>query len=88
VRDLQQPIVDLVAGARPNFVKLAPVVRALERHRLFAARIVHTGQHYDSQMDDALFEELRIPRPDVRLEAGSGPTGRKPRGFWNATKRT
>src|SRR5688500_13785927 len=69
------PILDLVAGARPNFMKLAPVVRALGHHRVLAPRIVHTGQHYDASMSDVFFEELGLPRPDVHLEVGSGTHG-------------
>ena len=61
----------LVAGARPNFVKLAPLYRALGalEARLM---IVHTGQHYDHSMSGSFFEELAIPEPDVNLEVGSG----------------
>jgi UDP-N-acetylglucosamine 2-epimerase (non-hydrolysing) len=66
---------DLVAGARPNFMKLAPVVRALKGHPEIVPRIVHTGQHYDPSMTDVFFEELGIPAPDVHLEVGSGTHG-------------
>ncbi len=67
----------LVAGARPNFMKLAPVVKALDRHNRNAARaisrlIVHTGQHYDRRMSGTFFEELGIPDPDVDLDVRSG----------------
>ena len=63
----------LVAGARPNFMKLAPMVRALlERPESFAFRIVHTGQHYDREMSDVFFDELGIPKPDHHLGAGGG----------------
>lgn len=63
----------LVAGARPNFMKIAPIVRALrDRPELFDYRIVHTGQHYDREMSDVFFEELGIPKPDFHLEAGGG----------------
>jgi len=63
----------LVAGARPNFMKIAPIVRALQaRPGLFDYRIVHTGQHYDREMSDVFFEELGIPKPDFHLEAGGG----------------
>ncbi len=70
-----RPVVDLVAGARPNFMKLAPVVRALQAQDSVAFRIVHTGQHYDEAMTDVFFEELGIPAPDVHLEVGSGSHG-------------
>jgi UDP-N-acetylglucosamine 2-epimerase (non-hydrolysing) len=69
------PIVDLVAGARPNFMKLAPVERALRAHGEVRSRIVHTGQHYDAGMNDVFFDQLRIPRPEVHLEVGSGSHG-------------
>jgi len=69
-------LIDIIAGARPNFVKIAPIVHVLKaraaeggplRHRL-----VHTGQHYDAQMSGVFFEQLGIDSPDVNLEAGSG----------------
>jgi UDP-N-acetylglucosamine 2-epimerase (non-hydrolysing) len=72
---LHPSIVDLVAGARPNFMKLAPVARALSAHPSVRARIVHTGQHYDPAMNDVFFAELRIPAPDLHLEVGSGSHG-------------
>lgn len=63
----------LVAGARPNFMKLAPLVRALDRRASeIAYRIVHTGQHYDRDMSDVFFEELGIPKPHFHLGAGGG----------------
>jgi UDP-N-acetylglucosamine 2-epimerase (non-hydrolysing) len=61
----------VVAGARPNFMKIAPVVRALTARGL-SAGIIHTGQHYDERMSDAFFRELDIPQPFVNLEAGAG----------------
>lgn len=69
------PVIELVAGARPNFMKLAPVVRALNAHGGAPFRIVHTGQHYDPAMNAVFFEELRIPAPDVHLDVGSGLHG-------------
>ena len=69
------PILDLIAGARPNFMKLAPVVRALAAAGGVQVRIVHTGQHYDPAMNDVFFQELGIPRPDVHLDVGSGTHG-------------
>ena len=68
-------MIDLVAGARPNFVKLAPLAAALREQDRLAFRIVHTGQHYDAEMDDVFFQELGIPRPDVHLNVGSGSHG-------------
>lgn len=69
------PVFDLVAGARPNFMKLAPVVRGLRANGGATFRIVHTGQHYDPAMNDVFFQELGIPEPDVHLDVGSGSHG-------------
>jgi UDP-N-acetylglucosamine 2-epimerase (non-hydrolysing) len=60
-----------VAGARPNFMKVAPVLRALEERGVSNA-LVHTGQHYDTSMSAAFFDDLGLPEPDVHLEVGSG----------------
>ena len=60
-----------VVGARPNFMKVAPVITAL-RARGAAQTLVHTGQHYDVNLSDAIFRELEIPEPDVNLGVGSG----------------
>lgn len=62
----------LVAGARPNFMKIAPIVRALQGHPRLAFKIIHTGQHYDRDMNEVFFEELGIPAPDVFMGAGGG----------------
>jgi UDP-N-acetylglucosamine 2-epimerase (non-hydrolysing) len=63
----------LVAGARPNFMKIAPIIRALEPHEdLFYWRLVHTGQHYDKDMSSVFFDELNIPSPHYFLAGGSG----------------
>ena len=70
-----KPIIDLVAGARPNFMKLAPVLRAVLKRNELEPRIVHTGQHYDHGMNDVFFEELGIPEPHVHLDVGSGSHG-------------
>jgi UDP-N-acetylglucosamine 2-epimerase (non-hydrolysing) len=62
-----------VVGARPNFMKMAPILRALAAHDpALPAMLVHTGQHYDVDMNDRLFAGLGLPRPDVNLEVGSG----------------
>ncbi|MGH7445183.1 MAG: non-hydrolyzing UDP-N-acetylglucosamine 2-epimerase [Longimicrobiales bacterium] len=67
----QKPVRALVvAGARPNFMKIAPLLVEL-RERGHDARLVHTGQHYDAQMSDAFFEDLGIPEPDFHLGVGS-----------------
>lgn len=63
--------VDCIAGARPNFVKIAPVLRALKAGGL-NTRLIHTGQHYDSAMSEVFFTELQIPEPDINLGVGSG----------------
>lgn len=61
-----------VVGTRPNFVKIASVIRALERADAVEQVLVHTGQHYDHGLSDAFFEDLDLPRPDVDLAVGSG----------------
>jgi UDP-N-acetylglucosamine 2-epimerase (non-hydrolysing) len=62
-----------VVGARPNFMKMAPIVRALAPHpERFSTTLVHTGQHYDEAMSRVFFEELGMPRPDLDLNVGSG----------------
>ena len=61
-----------VIGARPNFMKAAPVIAACTAHRSLGQRCVHTGQHYDRQMSDIFFTELGLPQPDVNLGVGSG----------------
>lgn len=61
-----------VVGARPNFMKMAPILRAMAAHvPSIPVVLVHTGQHYDAGMSDRLFQDLRLPRPDVNLEVGS-----------------
>lgn len=63
----------VVAGARPNFVKVAPILKALNaRPERFVAVLVHTGQHYDTRMSDAFFTDLAMPKPDYTLGVGSG----------------
>lgn len=69
---MPMPILYLVAGARPNFMKIAPIVRALQAYGGLDYQIIHTGQHYDREMNDVFFEELGIPAPDVFMGAGGG----------------
>ena len=69
---MMQKRIYLVAGARPNFMKIAPIIRALQKKNTLAYRIVHTGQHYDREMNDVFFEELGIPAPDIFMAAGGG----------------
>ncbi len=68
--------IDLIAGARPNFMKIAPIIDALKAARSRGSslryRLIHTGQHYDKAMSGGFFEQLGIPEPDVNLEVGSG----------------
>lgn len=69
-------LIDIIAGARPNFMKIAPIIRALEARKAEGGelrfRLVHTGQHYDARMSGDFFEQLGIPHPDVNLEVGAG----------------
>jgi len=61
-----------VVGARPNFMKMAPILRAFSINRpSIPTLLVHTGQHYDKDMNDKLFEDLRLPKPDINLDVGS-----------------
>ena len=68
-------LVTIVAGARPNFVKIGPIVKALNQHpekQNLTYRLVHTGQHYDKEMSGDFFEQLGLPEPHVNLMAGGG----------------
>ena len=64
----------IIAGARPNFIKAAPIIHALKKAqaagRNITYRLVHTGQHYDYKMSGTFFRELNIPIPDINLECG------------------
>lgn len=66
----------IVAGARPNFMKIAPIIHAIQKNQVLGKnisyRLVHTGQHYDKNMSETFFEELNIPKPDVNLGVGGG----------------
>ena len=70
--------VTIIAGARPNFMKIAPIIHAIEikngenKQRLINYRLVHTGQHYDQKMSDTFFKELNIPEPNTNLGCGGG----------------
>lgn len=66
-----------VVGARPNFMKVAPVLNSLKSHSTIAQTLVHTGQHYDASMSDVFFEQLGIPAPDVNLAVGSSSHARQ-----------
>ena len=69
-------LIDIIAGARPNFMKIAPIIEAIEKEKNNGKnidyRLIHTGQHYDKNMSGSFFEELGIPEPDVNLECGGG----------------
>jgi UDP-N-acetylglucosamine 2-epimerase (non-hydrolysing) len=69
-------LIDLIAGARPNFMKIAPITHAIQlvqkQGKKIDFRLIHTGQHYDKNMSDSFFDQLNIPIPDVNLGAGGG----------------
>lgn len=68
--------ITIIAGARPNFIKIAPIINAIHQKQIFnkdlAFRLIHTGQHYDKNLSDTFFEELNIPKPNANLEVKSG----------------
>src|ERR1041384_2985230 len=69
-------LIDIIAGARPNFIKIAPLIEAIGEAQEAGVdmryRLVHTGQHYDKKMSGDFFEQLNIPTPHINLEVGSG----------------
>lgn len=68
--------IDIIAGARPNFMKIAPIIAEIKKQKARGKninyRLIHTGQHYDKKMSGSFFEQLGIPTPDLNLEVGSG----------------
>ena len=70
--------IDIIAGARPNFMKISPIIRQIKKYNqehpiaAFEFRLIHTGQHYDQNMSGSFFTQLDIPEPDLNLGAGSG----------------
>ena len=70
--------IDIIAGARPNFMKIGPIIHAIHKHNdqegiaKIDYRLIHTGQHYDKKMSDDFFDQLNIPKPDLNLGVGSG----------------
>jgi UDP-N-acetylglucosamine 2-epimerase len=76
-----------VVGARPNFMKAAPVIRALAEHGV-AQRLIHTGQHYDAKMSDVFFHDLGLPEPDINLGVGSGSQASQTAALMVALERT
>jgi UDP-N-acetylglucosamine 2-epimerase (non-hydrolysing) len=73
---MNAPLIDIIAGARPNFMKIASIIRAIEKRWMedggLRYRLVHTGQHYDPRMSGKFFEQLGIPEPHINFEVGSG----------------
>lgn len=84
-------LVDIIAGARPNFMKIAPIIRAIEARQAEGSplryRLIHTGQHYDRNMSGAFFEQLGIPDPDMNLSVGSGTQAEQTAGIMVAYER-
>jgi len=70
--------IDIIAGARPNFMKIGPIIHAIHRHneanpnKTIEYRLIHTGQHYDKKMSEDFFDQLNIPKPNINLGVGSG----------------
>jgi UDP-N-acetylglucosamine 2-epimerase (non-hydrolysing) len=73
---LSKNTIDIIAGARPNFVKIASIINAINDNAAYKDkinyRLIHTGQHYDPALSDVFFQQLNIPSPDINLEVGSG----------------
>lgn len=84
-------LVDIIAGARPNFMKIAPIIRAINDRRAYGSplrfRLIHTGQHYDQNMSGSFFEQLGIPDPDLNLSVGSGTQAEQTAGIMIAYER-
>ena len=76
-----------VVGARPNFIKVAPVLRALAPYEVVHQTLVHTGQHYDAAMSDVFFQQLEMPQPDFNLGVGSGTHAQQTAGVMLALER-
>ena len=68
--------IDIIAGARPNFMKISPIIDEILKHhkegKSITFRLIHTGQHYDKNMSESFFKQLKIPNPDYNLGVGSG----------------
>tara|TARA_B100000989_G_C19525522_1_gene466631 strand:- start:175 stop:1257 length:1083 start_codon:yes stop_codon:yes gene_type:complete len=61
-------MIDIIAGARPNFMKIAPLIKELRKRKKFKYRLIHTGQHFDSNMSKAFFDDLKLPKPDIHFK--------------------
>ena len=83
--------IDLVAGARPNFMKIAPIIEALKKAKAgglsLEYRLIHTGQHYDLNMSGSFFDQLGIPAPDINLGVGSGSQAEQTGGIMKGYER-
>lgn len=68
--------IDIIVGARPNFIKIAPLIHSIKKHnnkkKVIKFRLIHTGQHYDESMSDSFFRDLKIPKPHINLNSKSG----------------
>ncbi len=84
---MTKPVVQLVAAARPNFMKVAPLYHALKSEGWCEILLVHTGQHYDPNMSDAFFADLELPHPDYNLDVGSGTHAEQTAGVMVAHER-
>ena len=81
------PEIHLIAAARPNFMKVAPLHRALRQADWCRPVLIHTGQHYDPQMSDVFFQQLELPAPDIHLGVGSGTHAEQTAGVMVAYER-
>lgn len=73
--NVERKVVHLIAGARPNFMKIAPLYRVLRNECWCDVKLIHTGQHYDANMSEAFFRDFGLPDPDIHLNVGSGSHG-------------
>lgn len=86
-QDAKPVTVDLIAAARPNFMKIGPLYHALVRESWCHVRLIHTGQHYDANMSHAFFQDFRLPDPDIHLGVGSGTHAEQTGGVMMAYER-